>query len=153
VQDPLMHDRPAISIRAAQAPDADQLFPLVEQFATSYRPDRVAFDRHFPLLLATGHAGCFVAELDGQIVGYALAFQLVTLYANGIVVELQELMVAPAARGRGIGRGLVDAVLAWARAAGAVEVTVPTRRAREYYLRLGFEETATYFKRTLGSGG
>ena len=34
-----------------------------------------------------------------------------------------------------------------ARAAGAVEVTVPTRRAVRYYLRLGCEETATYLKR------
>jgi N-acetylglutamate synthase-like GNAT family acetyltransferase len=62
------------------------------------------------------------------------------------VVELQELMVAPDSRGRGIGRRLVEAILEQARAAGAVEVTVPTRRARDYYLRLGFEETATYFK-------
>jgi N-acetylglutamate synthase-like GNAT family acetyltransferase len=48
---------------------------------------------------------------------------------------------------------LVAAILERAQAAGAVEVTVPTRRAREYYLRLGFEETATYLKRVLSSEG
>ncbi|MDX6346878.1 MAG: hypothetical protein QOF84_1668, partial [Streptomyces sp.] len=50
-------------------------------------------------------------------------------------------------RGRGIGERLVAAVLERARTKGAVEVTVPTRRARDYYLRLGFEQTATYLKR------
>lgn len=138
-------------IRPARPADADQLFRLVEQFATSYRPDRAAFDRHFPRLLAADSTDCLVADGGGDLLGYVLAFQLLTLYANGIVVELQELMVAPEHRGRGTGRRLVEAIVARARDAGAVEVTVPTRRAREYYLRIGFEETATYFKRRLAS--
>jgi GNAT superfamily N-acetyltransferase len=144
---------PGLVIRPASRSDADRLFPLVEQFATSYRPDRGAFDRHYPLLLAAGHADCLVAEVGDALVGYALAFRLLTLYANGVVVELQELMVAPERRGQGIGRRLVEAVLERAQVAGAVEVTVPTRRAREYYLRLGFEQTATYLKRVLRSEG
>jgi N-acetylglutamate synthase-like GNAT family acetyltransferase len=141
-----------LEIRPARLSDADQLFPLVEQFATSYRPERAAFDRNFPLLVAAEHADCLVAERDGQIIGYAVAFRLVTLYANGIVVELQELMVAPEHRSSGVGRRLVEAICARARSAGAMEVTVPTRRAGAYYLRLGFEETATYFKRRVGDG-
>ena len=133
-------------VRPARRSDADLLFPLVEQFATSYRTDRGAFDRHLPLLLDADHVDCLVAEGGDDLLGYALAFRLLTLYANGIVVELQELMVAPEHRGRGIGRRLVETILERARAAGASEMTVPTRRAREYYLRLGFEETATYLK-------
>lgn len=138
-----------VLIRPARPSDADALFPLVEQFATSYRPARAAFDRHYPRLLAADHADLVVAEQDGRVVGYALTFKLLTLYANGIVAELQELMVAPEHRKRGIGRRLVIDIMDRARAAGAVEVTVPTRRARDYYLRLGFEETATYLKRKL----
>jgi GNAT superfamily N-acetyltransferase len=138
-----------LEIRPARLSDADRLFPLVEQFATSYRPERTAFERSFPLLVAAEHADCLVAELAGRLVGYALAFRLVTLYANGIVVELQELMVATDARGLGVGRRLVEAVCARAQVAGAVEVTVPTRRAGGYYVKLGFEETAAYFKRRL----
>jgi GNAT superfamily N-acetyltransferase len=141
-----------LAVRPARLSDADGLFPLVEQFAMSYRPDRAAFDRHFPMLVEAEHADCLVAEVGGRIVGYAVAFRLVTLYANGIVVELQELMVAPEHRGLGIGRRLVEAVIDRARAASAVEVTVPTRRAGPYYLRLGFEETASYFKRRVVRG-
>ena len=138
-------------IRPAELADAEALFPLVRQFAMSYPTDQGAFERHFPLLLAADHADLLVAEVDRQIVGYALAFGLLTLFANGVVVELQELMVAPERRGQGFGRRLVEAVVERAEAAGAVEVTVPTRRARDFYLPLGFEETATYLKRTLQS--
>jgi N-acetylglutamate synthase-like GNAT family acetyltransferase len=140
-----------LMIRPARSSDADQLFTLVEQFATSYRPERAAFDRNLPLLLAAEHADLVVAERGRDVLGYALAFRLLTLYANGIVAELQELMVEPEHRGRGTGRQLVTAIVERARAAGALEVTVPTRRAREYYLRLGFEETATYLKLRVAS--
>jgi N-acetylglutamate synthase-like GNAT family acetyltransferase len=138
-----------LEIRPARLADADRLFPLVEQFATSYRPNRAAFERNLPLLVAAEHADILVAELGERLVGYAVAFRLVTLYANGIVAELQELMVAPDQRGLGVGRRLVEAVCARAQAVGAVEVTVPTRRAGAYYLKLGFEETAAHFKRRI----
>jgi GNAT superfamily N-acetyltransferase len=140
---------PDILIRPASLAEAEAIFPLLQQFATSYQPDRDAFDRHFPLLLQAEHAELLVAEVAGQVVGYALGFKLLTLYANGIVVELQELMVDPEHRRQGIGRRLVEAVVEQARVAGAVEVTVPTRRARDFYLPLGFEETALYLKRRL----
>jgi N-acetylglutamate synthase-like GNAT family acetyltransferase len=144
-----MNNTPAVLIRSARLADAEVIFPLLQQFATSYQPDRAAFDRHVPLLLQAEHAELLVAEMAGQVVGYALAFKLLTLYANGIVVELQELMVAPEQRRQGIGRRLVEEIVGRARAAGAVEVTVPTRRARDFYLPLGFEETALYLQRRL----
>ncbi|HEX2033899.1 MAG TPA: GNAT family N-acetyltransferase [Chloroflexota bacterium] len=135
-----------VLVRPAQMADAEAVFALLCQFAVSYHPRREAFDRHYPQLLRADHATCLVAEVAGRVVGYALAFRLLTLFANGPVTELQELMVDPAHRRRGIGRRLVEAVVERARQAGALEVTVPTRRARDYYRRLGFEETATYLK-------
>ena len=140
-------DVTSVRIREATLPDAEAIFALVRQFAMSYHPERAAFDRHFPRLLADEHADLVVGETGGQVVGYALAFRLLTLFANGVVVELQELMVAPEHRGRGIGSRLVERIVERAAASGAAEVTVPTRRARDFYLRLGFDETATYLKR------
>lgn len=136
-----------LRIRPAQAGDADAVFALLVHFAVSYRPERGAFDRHFPLLLEGDGAELWVAALEGCVVGYALAFRLLTLYANGPILELQELMVDPAHRGRGIGRKLVETVLQRAWETGCGEVTAPTRRAAAYYTRLGFEETAVYLKR------
>jgi N-acetylglutamate synthase-like GNAT family acetyltransferase len=119
---------------------------LLREFATSYEPDPSAFIRHFPLLVRSGSAALLVAEHQRRVVGYVLAFDLLTLFANGIVVEIQELVVEPAYRSHGIGRLLVTAILERARRSRAREVTVPTRRAADFYRELGFEETATYLK-------
>jgi N-acetylglutamate synthase-like GNAT family acetyltransferase len=136
-----------VQVRSAAAADADALFGLLRQFAVSYAPERSAFDRHFPLLLADSHTGLLVAQQDDVVVGYALAFRLLTLYANGPIMELQELIVDPASRGRGIGRKLVEVMVEGAWGSGCVEVTVPTRRAADYYRKLGFTETGVYLKR------
>ena len=135
-----------VVIRRADAADGEALFPLLEGFAMSYRPDRAAFDAHLPRLVEAEHAELWVACAQEQAIGYLLAFHLLTLYANGVVTELQELMVDPAWRGQGVGRGLVRSAIDSARARGSVEVTVPTRRAEPFYAALGFEPTATYLK-------
>jgi GNAT superfamily N-acetyltransferase len=144
-------DLAAIAVRPARPADAESVFALLTAFATSYRPRREAFDTLYPRLTHPAGSGILlVAEAEGAVIGYALAHRLLVLYANGAVCELQELMVEPAHRGRGVGRRLVAAVERYAADAGAAEVAVPTRRARDFYLRLGFEETATYLKRPLG---
>jgi N-acetylglutamate synthase-like GNAT family acetyltransferase len=135
-----------VVIRRADRADGDALFPLLQEFAMSYRPDRAAFDAHLPRLVDAEHAELLVACADEQVIGYLLAFHLLTLYANGVVTEVQELMVDPGWRGRGVGSDLVKTVIQSARARGSVEVTVPTRRAEAFYESLGFEQTASYLK-------
>lgn len=136
-------------IRPAQLHDSDAIFSLLTQFAMSYQPDRATFDVHFPPLLQSDHAILLVAATNEQVIGYALGFQLLTLYANGPIMELQELMIDPQHRSQGLGRALVEAVIEQAKNRHCVEVVVPTRRAKEYYIKLGFIETASYFKRKL----
>lgn len=86
-----------------------------------------------------------VAEDGGTLAGYAMAVEFATLFANGSVAQIEALFVEEATRSAGMGRALVAAVVEWARSRGAVEVTVPTRRAGDYYERLGFERTAEYY--------
>jgi len=139
-------------IRPAQLHDANDIFSLLTQFAMSYQPDRATFEAHFPQLLQSEHATLLVAVTNEQVVGYLLSFELLTLYANGPIMELQELMVDPQQRSQGLGRALVEAAIEQATAKHCVEVVVPTRRAKDYYVKLGFIETASYFKRKLVSG-
>jgi N-acetylglutamate synthase-like GNAT family acetyltransferase len=137
-----------LSVRRARPEDADDVFRLLVDFATSYRPEREAFDAAYPALLCDDNADLLVAD-NQSVVGYALAHRMLVLYAGGTVTELQELMVDPAHRGRGAGRALVAAIVERAQRAGSREVTVPTRRARDFYAALGFTETAVYLKRPL----
>ena len=139
-----------MEIRRAQAADADAVFAMLERFATSYEPDRDAFAPSFAAMIDSRDVALFVADDGGTLGGYVMAVGFATLFANGTVVQIEELFVEEAKRGAGVGRALIVAVVGWARSRGAVEVTVPTRRAGGYYERLGFERTAEYYHTALG---
>ena len=133
-------------VRPAGAEDAESVFEMLGDFATSYVPERAAFDRSYPTIVARREGELLVAEDPRGVVGYILAADMLTLFANGPVTELLELYVRPSSRGEGIGRSLVAEAVQSASRRGALEVTAPTRRAREFYLAVGFESTAEYFK-------
>jgi len=97
-------------------------------------------------------------RLDSNVAGERTKgfFALVDGEAQGLVVgvrrpdradsvNLNALWVAPAARGRGTGRALVDAVAAWARECGCRRVTLAVIEtnadATALYRACGFEET------------
>ncbi len=138
-----------MEIRRAEAADADGVFAMLERFAMSYEPDHNVFAPSFAALIAAHDVLLLVADDGGTLAGYVMAVEFGTLFANGAVVQVEELFVEEAKRGAGTGQALVAAVVEWARRRGAVEVTVPTRRAGAYYERLGFERTAEYYHTVL----
>jgi GNAT superfamily N-acetyltransferase len=88
--------------------------------------------------------GTVVLALDGKVVGYAF---LVAYWSNelgGDVCAIDELYVAPAARSRGWGSRLIEALAAgsplWPGGAVALALGVSpgNHRARALYERLGF---------------
>ena len=139
-----------MDIRPAAAADADAVFAMLGRFAMSYEPDRAAFDRRsFAAMLSDERVALLVAGEGDALTGYVMTVEVPTLFANGPIVQIEELFVEEAHRGRGTGRALVGAVTEWARERNAEEITVPTRRAGAYYERLGFERTAGYYHRRL----
>src|SRR5262245_30989484 len=138
-----------LAIRAARESDAGGVFPIVVEFATSFAPDRTAFERAFPRVLADGDACVLVAERDGRIAGYLLGFAHLAFYANGPVAWVEEIAVTAALRGNGIGRALMARFEEWAASRGSRLVALATRRAAGFYAALGYEESAAYFRRVL----
>ena len=53
------------------------------------------------------------------------------------------------ARRRGVGAELMAGFEDWARSRGARLVALATRRAARFYLALGYEASATYFRKLL----
>jgi aminoglycoside 6'-N-acetyltransferase I len=90
----------------------------------------------------------FLARDDGAVIGFAEA-TLRTDYVNGSssspVGFLEGLYVAPAVRRRGIARGLIAAVEAWAASAGCSEIAsdalIGNLDAHSLHEAIGFEET------------
>lgn len=139
-----------IHIREAVLHDRDQVWPLVSAFATSYAPEREAFDRAFSQLMERQDTLLLVAELDAvELIGYILACHHGTLFANGNVAWVEEIMVSDSARLRGVGRALMDGVEQWARDVPVTYVSLATRRADAFYSRLGYQPSANFFKKEL----
>lgn len=137
------------SIRIAAIEDRDAIFQLAQSFATSFAVEPEAFARVFDELLVSPDARLLVARVDGQIVGYLLGFDHPAFFANGRVGWVEEIMVNPDHRRQGIGRVLMDEFERWAATRQAKLVALATRRAGDFYRNLGYEASATYFRRLL----
>ncbi len=90
------------------------------------------------VVLAEGDAGAPLG-LAFCLMGYS------TFYAKPLV-NIHDLAVVPAARGRGVGRALLAAVAEEARARGCCKVTLEVRsdndQAKKLYERFGFSGAA-----------
>lgn len=148
-----------IEIRRATAADADAIWPLTQEFAISFEPERGAFDlaiaslvKRDDVFLATAASRRDASQRSSAsegASGYVLAVAHPTLFANAPVVWVEEVMVREVERRSGVGRALMDAVETWAREFGAAYVSLATRRASDFYLALGYEDSATFFRKVL----
>jgi DNA-binding MarR family transcriptional regulator/GNAT superfamily N-acetyltransferase len=84
---------------------------------------------------------CWIAELDGERVGSVFVVR-----KNDEIAKLRLLIIDPRARGRKLGRRLVEECLRFAKAAGYSSMTLWTQSnltaARAIYQRAGFTLTA-----------
>ena len=142
-------DAPAVRIRRATARDAQRVFPLARDMATSFKVAPLAFLSSFAHVMAQDEAVVLVADEPTAIVGYLLGFDHRAFYANGRVAYVEELAVTAHRQGEGIGHLLIGAFEEWASSRSAVLVTVATRRAGAFYLSAGYEETAVLFRKLL----
>ncbi len=105
------------------------------------------FGSAYPLVLEMRDAALLIAADGDRVIGYVLGFRHPAFFANGPVAMVEEILVRPELRGTGVGRALMDAFEAWAD--GCVLVSLSTRRAASFYAALGYEESATYFRKSL----
>jgi ribosomal protein S18 acetylase RimI-like enzyme len=143
-------DAPAIAVRLATVDDvaAIQVVEMAagERFREINDPRiaRCADDPPYAeagLARAAGEQRAWVAVDDGAIVGFAVGW---VVDGEG---HLDELAVVPAHGRRGVGRALVDAVVAWTAAQGLPSITLTTFRDvpwnAPYYEKLGFHVVST----------
>ena len=128
-----------VTVREARKDDFQQWEPLWDGYTRFYErePDAKitamlwdrAFDPYEPIHI-------LVAEMDGRIVGivHYLYHRSTSLIAP--VCYLQDLFTAEAARGKGVGRALIEAVYETARRAGAPRVYWHTHETNKIAMAL-----------------
>ncbi|WP_437204685.1 GNAT family N-acetyltransferase [Planctomicrobium sp. SH664] len=127
-----------IVVRPAIPDDADDVFDFLEQFVEARRILPRTLDE-LEQLVPTG----FVAEVDGQIVGFAA----LEIYSKKLS-ELRSLCVHPGYQGRGIGKRLSQACVELARQRNIFEVMVITS-SDEFFRVCGFDFTLPGEKKAL----
>lgn len=126
----------------AQLFDVDARFDATLDRAWTYSEDGRAFFRE---RIAGEGGAAFVAEGPEGIVGYLCAGIQETESYRTIrrLAELECMFVDPSVRRFGVGRGLVEAFVAWARAQGLARMHVVASAGNEgairFYGKLGFQ--------------
>jgi GNAT superfamily N-acetyltransferase len=135
-----------VSIRPAMAADLGLIHAFIlaladyERLGHEVRADRAALGRY--LFGARPMAEVLIAETDGEPVGFALFFHNFSTFEGRPGLYLEDLFVAPEARGLGAGRALLSrlAVIALERGCARMEWAV-----------LDWNEPAIAFYRALGA--
>jgi ribosomal protein S18 acetylase RimI-like enzyme len=102
-----------------------------------------ARERLIPGLKAHGGAVVLLAYQQAQPVGLALCFLGFSSFQGRPLLNIHDLAVHPEARGRGVGRRLLEALETEARRLGCCKLTLEVRadntRAMALYRKVGFE--------------
>ena len=130
---------------------------VLTAIVTPFKDDQsIDYDRFRELavhLVDHGSDGIVVADLDGEVVGLAHLQVTPTIEYDRPAAKIGALVVDESHRGEGVGRRLVDALEAEARARGCclLFLTTSVRRAdaHEFYRRVGLEETGKRFTKSL----
>ena len=131
-------------IRPITRNDKAQWLPLWKAYQAFYKvtmADAVTdqtWERFFEELVPIN---AFVAEEKGAILGFVHYIFHYSTWTKGPYVYLQDLFTSEAARGKGVGRGLIEAVYETAEKAGASRVYWLTHETNETAIGL-YEKVA-----------
>ena len=148
---------PDFVIRTIQPDDNPALAVIVRNTLAEFganKPGTVYFDQstdHLFELFQQPGSVCFIAQKENELLGGAGIFPSPGLPET--ICELVKMYLAPAARGLGLGRLLIDKCLDFAKNNGYKQVYIETmpalRKAVAVYEKFGF----TYLHGPLGNTG
>ncbi|HEX3735832.1 MAG TPA: GNAT family N-acetyltransferase [Solirubrobacterales bacterium] len=116
----------AVEISPVAGEEFEALLPLIAAYQRFYEVDELGENRNrafFRRFLAPSEDGLLLgAHDDGELVGYACLYWHFSSLAAAESVLMNDLFVSEAARGRGVGRALIEASAAVARERGAIHL-------------------------------
>ena len=141
-----MGNSKTVEIGFASADDLPQLADLLTELfelESDFQPQRDKQLRGLRAILGDPARGrLFVLRADGKVAGMANALITISTAEGGRVLLLEDVIVRKEYRGGGLGRSLVEHVMAWAREQGMTRITLLADRenqaALDFYCKLGF---------------
>lgn len=144
--------RPRTFIRVREARDGDvaamvELLGYLFKQEADFVPGPTKQQRALELLLAQPTLGrLFVLTRGQKILGMVSLLFTISTAEGGKAAWLEDLIVRPDQRGKGLGTRLLRAAIEWARREGLSRITLLTDgdnvRARRLYARHGFSVSA-----------
>ena len=135
-------------LRSAVAADMDSLLDLLAALFTieqDFTPDREKQRRGLERLLDAPDAHVVVAEEAGRVVGMATLQVVISTAEGGPAGLIEDVVVSESQRGRGIGRALMDDLIAWAGERGLTRLQLLADRdnqsALDFYRKQGWTLT------------
>jgi putative acetyltransferase len=120
-----------IAAEPLDAPGVGRLLADLDDYLNGlYRPEENFLDLPADDVVA-GRGTFLVARLDGAVVGCGAIRQL-----DDSTAEVKRMFVDPVARGRGIGRRILEELEAWALAAGSTRLVLEAGDRQEEAIRL-----------------
>lgn len=145
----------AIIIRRANSADKEACLGLLEALSDATGSTTNPLSGQIYEAMINGERGeILVADEADQLLGMAsLSYNLAMRYA-GEYCQLEELVVAPAARGKNAGAALMQAAVDAAKERGCAEfglyLTTATENNRGFYEKFGFQAVGTEMRQTFG---
>ncbi len=141
---------PNIIIRPAAIKDARKIAPMLAYIENQETDLYRTLER---MCLARPHETLLVAEMDGEVAGFAALRVVPTLSAETPYAEITELYVADKTQRERIGRAFTGHLEALAREKGAAHLVLLTglrnTPSKNLYRALGYRDYALAMRKTL----
>jgi ribosomal protein S18 acetylase RimI-like enzyme len=117
-----------VAVRQATVDDLDQLVPLFDRYRVFYRQasDTGRARQFLRERLEQNQSVIFLAGDGAPAVGFTQLYPSFSSASMARIFVLNDLFVADEARGRGVGRALLNAAAEYGRRAGGVRLTLST---------------------------
>lgn len=138
-----------VQANMADALHVDAIVNMLDAYMRDPMGDQRPFDRSKRDQLIEGlkklpTTRIFLAYLQGHLAGMVIGFIGFSTFAARPLLNLHDVVVLDEFRGLGVGRHLMEAVIALARNEGCCKLTLEVRKdnlvARSLYRRMGFHD-------------
>ena len=132
---------------ASDIPALCELLAILFSQEADFKPDHDAQSRGLARIIGSPEIGLIVvARQDGLVVGMVNLLYTISTALGDRVALLEDMVVAPSARGSGVGSQLLEQAIQFARLNGCKRITLLTDRTNEpaqrFYQKHGFDFSA-----------